>query len=201
MAVTANQLINRQDGDKIGIPVAASTRIYQGTLVFTTPGAGYADDDTASGVNAFAGVAIEEKDNSSGSAGDLDIDVWKCGTFELVGSGFSQDDVGAQVYANDNYTIVTTRTAASVYVGVVEEFVSATKLMVRIDPKGDPVTAIASLTDNSGGTASDTLADVTEANNAGSADRVPTEDAIASLAAKINGLIDALEVKGVIEPN
>lgn len=45
------------------------------------------------------------------------------------------------------------------------------------------------LTDNSGGTASATLADVTEANNAGSADRVPTENAIASLAAQINKLI------------
>ena len=43
----------------------------------------------------------------------------------------------------------------------------------------------AALTDNSGGTASTTLADVTEAQNAGSADRVPTENAIASLAAQI----------------
>lgn len=57
-------------------------------------------------------------------------------------------------------------------------------------------TAIASLTDNSGGSASDTLADVTEANNAGSADRVPTENAIASLAAKVNAIIAALEASG-----
>lgn len=41
------------------------------------------------------------------------------------------------------------------------------------------------LTDNSGGTASTTLADITESNNAGSADRVPTENAIASLAARL----------------
>lgn len=47
----------------------------------------------------------------------------------------------------------------------------------------------AALTDNSGGTASTTLADITEANNAGSADRVPTENAIASLAAQVNALI------------
>lgn len=52
----------------------------------------------------------------------------------------------------------------------------------------DDATA-AALTDNSGGTASATLADITEANNAGSADRVPTEDAIASLAAQVNALI------------
>ena len=58
--------------------------------------------------------------------------------------------------------------------------------------------AIVSLTDSSGGTASDTLADVTEANNAGSADRVPTENAIASLAAKVEEIMAALEENGII---
>ena len=47
----------------------------------------------------------------------------------------------------------------------------------------------AALTDNSGGTASQTLADITEAQNSGSADRVPTENAIASLADEVNKLI------------
>ena len=47
----------------------------------------------------------------------------------------------------------------------------------------------ATLTDSSGGTASATLADVTEVQNSGSADRVPTENAIASLAAQVNALI------------
>jgi len=70
----------------------------------------------------------------------------------------------------------------------------------------------AGLTDNSGGTATTTLADVTEANNAGSADRVPTEDAIASLAAEIarltadqvdtaqvlNSVVDALQAQGLL---
>ena len=53
---------------------------------------------------------------------------------------------------------------------------------------GDTLTAptnTQALTDNSGGTASATIADITEANNAGSADRVPTEDAIATLAAEL----------------
>lgn len=52
---------------------------------------------------------------------------------------------------------------------------------------------VAALTDNSGGTASATLADVTEVQNAGSADRVPTENAIASLAAQINGIVNYLK--------
>lgn len=45
------------------------------------------------------------------------------------------------------------------------------------------------MTDNSGGTASTTLADITEANNAGSADRVPVENAIASLNARLDEVL------------
>jgi hypothetical protein len=54
----------------------------------------------------------------------------------------------------------------------------------------------AQLTDNSGGTASTTIADITEVNNAGSADRVPVENAIASLAAQVNAL--QTEVAGLL---
>jgi len=64
----------------------------------------------------------------------------------------------------------------------------------------DPGTSSANtLTDNSGGTASTTIADITEANNAGSADRVPTENAIASLTLEVNSLktaVDALIARG-----
>jgi len=59
-------------------------------------------------------------------------------------------------------------------------------------------TGSVNLTDNSGGTANDTIADITEANNAGSADRVPTEDAIADLAAKVNNMLTALRNIGII---
>jgi hypothetical protein len=60
------------------------------------------------------------------------------------------------------------------------------------------VATAAALTDNSGGTASATLADITEAQNAGSADRIPTENAIASLAAQINALvIDVASIRSV----
>jgi len=133
MAVTANQLIARAEGCKVGMPVAASTRIYQGTLVFAA--GGYADDDTASGANRFAGIAIEEKDNSSGSAGDLTVEVWKEGVFELTGSGFAQTSVAKDVYASDNYTLTLTPTASTVRVGTIVEYVSSTRVRVEINPE------------------------------------------------------------------
>lgn len=59
--------------------------------------------------------------------------------------------------------------------------------------------ALAALTDNSGGAAgNDTIAAITEAGNAGSADVGPTADAIADLAAKINEIRTALIASGIL---
>jgi hypothetical protein len=145
MAVTANQLIKMQDGDKRSYPVEESTRIYQGTLVFQNA-AGYADDDTATGVNGFIGIAVEECDNSSGADGAKNVEVHAEGVFELVGSGFAQTDVGQIAYAEDNFTIGTAISSASVPIGRVVGYVSATKLLVAIKPTGDGALPVAALT-------------------------------------------------------
>ena len=58
-------------------------------------------------------------------------------------------------------------------------------------------TAVVALTDNSGGTADDTIAVITQGANAGSADIAPTQDAIADLAAKVNELRQILVDNGL----
>lgn len=130
MAVTANQLIARKDGNRQSYKAAASTRIYEGTLVYINSG-GYADDDTASGANAFGGISIREVDNSSGSNGDLDVECWTEGVFVLTGSGFTIADVGKAAFGSDNYTINVAGTGSRI--GKVEEYVSTTQLMVKIN--------------------------------------------------------------------
>lgn len=145
MAVTSNQLTKMQDGDKVSIPVAASTNIYQGTLVYINA-SGYADDDTATGVNAFAGIAISQADNSSGSNGDIEVEVWTEGNFELTGSGFAQTDVGMPIYADDNYTLSLTLGATSVRVGTIKRYVSSTKHIVEIKPSRVGTLEVAPLT-------------------------------------------------------
>ncbi len=132
MAVTANQIVKRAEACRKSYPVAASTHIYEGTLVFINA-SGYADDDTASGVNKFAGVAIREVDNSSGSNGDLTVEVYSDGVFELTGSGFAQADVGKNAFATDNYTVVVSDSASAIRIGVVKEYVSSTKLRVELN--------------------------------------------------------------------
>lgn len=58
------------------------------------------------------------------------------------------------------------------------------------------VTSITLLTDNSGGTANDVIAIITDAQNAGSADLTPTRNAIADLAAKVNEIATQLKKLG-----
>lgn len=146
MAVTENQIIKRQDGNRRSYPVKASTKILDGTLVFLTAG-GYADDDTATGVNGFVGIANGEADNTSGGDGDINVEVWTEGDFVLVGAGtYSQADVGSIIYGDDNYTISTAIGATSVPIGKCVGFVSATKLIVEIESVGTGALPVAALT-------------------------------------------------------
>lgn len=146
MSVAANQLIKRQEGCRRSLPVEESTHIYQGTMVFINAN-GYADDDTATGVNGFAGIAIGEADNSGGADGAKNAEFWADGDFELVGAGtFSQADIGSPVYADDNFTISLSIGATSVPIGRVVGFVSTTKLIVRIKPTGTGALPVAALT-------------------------------------------------------
>lgn len=145
MAVTANQVIKRREDCVRAYPVAASTRIYEGTLVYITA-AGYADDDTATGVNGFAGIARAEADNSSGSAGDVWVEVYSEGEFELVGSGFAQTDVGMPIYGDDNFTIVNALGSTSVRIGTATRYISSTKLGVTIKTSAVGALEIAPLT-------------------------------------------------------
>jgi hypothetical protein len=144
MAVTANQIIQKREGRR-SYPVAASVRIYEGTLVFLTA-TGYATDVTASGVNGFLGVAVGEANNSSGSAGDITVEVWPEGEFVLEGTGFAQSDVGSTVYAEDNYTVGVSISTASVPIGMVTEFISSTKIRVDIDAVNTGALPVAPLT-------------------------------------------------------
>jgi len=132
MAVTANQLTKRQEGCRVSYPAAAAN-LYEGSLAFINS-AGYLDDDTATGANAFAGIVVAQCDNSGGSAGDLNAEVYAEGVFELTGTGFAQTSVGRAAFATDNYTITAAPSASGVYVGRIVGYVSSTKVLVSIEP-------------------------------------------------------------------
>jgi len=145
MAVTANQVVKRQDGERRSYPVAASVRIYEGTLVYVTA-AGYATNVTATGVNGFLGIAVKEADNSSGSAGDINVEVYTSGDFELTSSGLAQTDVGMPAYGDDNYAVVNALGSDSVRIGSFVKINSATKPVVSIKPSNVGALEVAPLT-------------------------------------------------------
>lgn len=132
-ATTSNQLIEAMEPCGLRpVPVAASTNIYQGTMVFSASGYG---SGTAGGAS-FLGVALEQQDNSSGSAGDLNAECYTRGAFSFNGTSFTQATVGVKIYATDNNTVTATATSNS-FVGKCVEYISATKIRVELETVSD----------------------------------------------------------------
>jgi hypothetical protein len=97
------------------LPVAASTHIYQGTIVCLNL-SGYLVPASADPSLTVVGVAQEEADNSAGSAGALECPVER-GAFYLTNSAstaaISEADIGRIVYAVDDLTVSRTNVAGT----------------------------------------------------------------------------------------
>lgn len=140
MAVTANQIIKRQGGryGRKSIPVAASKNLYEGTFVFLDA-AGRATDVKVDANTIFAGIAIQQADNSSGAAGDINVEVYTNGDFELAVGSLALANGGAAVYASDNYTATLTATA-NPRIGMVSRYLSSGVGIVGIHGIGEAIT-------------------------------------------------------------
>lgn len=71
-ALTANKDTQIKAVNHIDHPVAASTKIYAGAIVCTNSAHNAVPGADTSGLK-FAGIAKDLADNSSGSAGDIDV--------------------------------------------------------------------------------------------------------------------------------
>lgn len=116
-------------GELNDLPVIASDIIYEGSSVGDN-GAGYNRPLVAG--DPFRGFAQKKVDNSSGAAGDKNVNVIKSGEIELAVSGAVITDVGQPVYASDDDTFVFTPTGNS-FIGFVKRFVSSGKVVVEFD--------------------------------------------------------------------
>lgn len=132
MAVTVGQVITRKDGTRYSMPVAASVTLYEGTLAFINS-SGYATSSTGTGANKFGGIVVSEQDNSSGSAGDLTVELLRTGQYLLTGTGFTQASVGADAFATDNFTITGAPSASGVRIGKIVAYHSTTQVWVELD--------------------------------------------------------------------
>jgi len=121
-----------REGIEVEFPVAAATKIYAGSMVGVNA-AGYAAPAADVSGGRFAGVALEQVDNSGGANGAKIIRLRRTGVFEFDAASLSQAKVGDAMYAVDDQTFADTAGVTNhVKVGVLVKYVSATKGWIDI---------------------------------------------------------------------
>jgi hypothetical protein len=157
--------------------VIAADIIYEGAAVGDN-GSGYARPLVAA--DPFRGFALRTVDNSAGAAGAKNVQVRSEGFVQLNITSLAITDVGKDVFASDDDTFTLTATS-NTRIGSVHRWVSTGVGIIEFDAHES---AIALLTDSSGGTASGTIAAI-----GGTYSQTEVRNAIASLAAKVNLLL------------
>lgn len=130
MALSANNARTFEEDLEFGDAlVAASTTIYDGAILGLA--SGYARGLVAG--DKFAGVALQKRDNSAGSAGDLKVRLRKRGYLVMNVTGASAvTDKGSTVYASADDTLTLTA-GSNTAIGVVHRWVSGTQCIVWFD--------------------------------------------------------------------
>lgn len=131
MATTEDQPIERSDSNKGFAPVKAGKVLPHGTMCFVDS-AGLAVPEA--GGNQLLGVVEPRADNSGGGDSEVDAEYNRTGQFRFSGTGFVAADRGTKAYAIDNDTVTKTATNNS-YIGTISEVISATAVMVDLDPQ------------------------------------------------------------------
>lgn len=172
----ANTARTYELGDLSDLPVKSASAIYEGSAVGIT--SGYARQLVAGDI--FAGFAVAGVAAPSADGG-ANVRVRQRGKILLTVSSVAVTDIGKPVFASDGNAFTLTQ-GSNTHIGRVVRVAATNTAVVEFDVGG--LGLLTELTDNSGGTASDTIADTptsyTEATIANS---------IASLTAKVNAII------------
>lgn len=130
MPLTANRDLDHYvDQELRTLSVAAAKHVYQGALVGVNAN-GYAQPLIAG--DAFAGIAYEEADNSTGADGAKTLRVYTVGDFGHALAGATQSSIGRPVFAGADDTLTYSGTGNS-YIGVTIDVPAAGQIIVRLD--------------------------------------------------------------------
>jgi hypothetical protein len=131
-ALTRDRATPYREGIEIEYSVAANTQIFAGSLVCVNA-TGYAVPAADTSGYRFAGVAMEQVDNSSGSDGGQVVRLRRAGVFEFDAVSITQDMVGVDMYAVDDHTFDDAAgTTNDIKVGQLVKYVSATRGWIDI---------------------------------------------------------------------
>lgn len=131
-------VVHKLTGAEQSHPLIASDIVYHNALV-NLNAAGNLKPAASTAGEVFAGIALEQGDNSSGSAGDIEVRVAKTGVWQVVSSGLDLTSVGKPCYITDDATV--SLTFGPVYCGNVAEFTDSTTLHLDIEPACRPTKA------------------------------------------------------------
>ncbi|RLB85401.1 MAG: hypothetical protein DRH26_18315 [Deltaproteobacteria bacterium] len=134
-ALTEDKQIELQDGVEKAFPVAASQKIFGGALACVNA-AGYALEGSDTAALIFQGIAMNQKDNSSGANGDLDVVIRRKGLVKVIlDTAITQANVGDKVYLVDDQTVdVVGETTNDILCGVIVGYIDSTHAWIDIEP-------------------------------------------------------------------
>ncbi len=131
-ALTKDRATSYREGVEIDFPVAATTKIYAGSLVCVNA-SGYAVPAADTAGLKFIGVALQQMDNSTGANGDKSLRIRRTGVFEFDAASITQAMVGDSMYAVDDHTFDDAAGPTNdVKVGVLVKYASATRGWIDI---------------------------------------------------------------------
>lgn len=132
-ALTAERDTKKKEAEFRVFSVAASTKIYQGSLVALDANGRAVPGSTATTLKGL-GRAEETVDNSAGAAGDKQISVRR-GTFQFANSAsadlIAAKDIGANCYIVDDQTVALTSGSSTRSVAGIIHDVDANGVWVR----------------------------------------------------------------------
>jgi hypothetical protein len=131
-ALTRDRATPYREGIEVEYSVAANTKIFAGSLVCVNA-EGYAVPAADTSGFQFAGVAMEQVDNTGGSDGAQIVRLRRAGVFEFDAVSIAQAMVGTEMEAMDDHTFDdTASTTNHIKVGRLVKYVSATKGWIDI---------------------------------------------------------------------
>jgi len=110
MALTTDRNTPRRDGTELSLGLAATTKIYGGSIVCRNAAGAAVPGSTATTLKAL-GMAMQQVDNSAGLAGAKRVQIRK-GTFRFANSSagdlITAADIGNDCYIVDDQTVAKT---------------------------------------------------------------------------------------------
>lgn len=134
-ALTKDRQTEKKNIGLKSYPVAASTKIYAGSLVAVNA-SGYAVPAADAAGLKVVGVAKSQVDNSSGANGALTVNVESDILARFNASSITQAMVGQVMYVVDDNTFDDAVGTNGIKAGRLAEFISTTEGWIEVQPTG-----------------------------------------------------------------